>query len=351
MEEENIIRLSRDPSTGQFFALLGGDRVSLALEPSDVHDPTELPTYLAGYRPFGFRADEASRIVLVDNDEDKYRQFSSDDAFRQVKVKGSTQGAVPEVDPQSTLSTYKVVERYIGSFIPVQTQRNAGGNPNYDPRMAAGRRCMRALELDREIDVFTLLGTAGSWNSVVQTAVSTAWDSTGDAIKDLQTAIEKSFQPVTEVWMNQKVAHAFLRNTSVRDHMRQMMGDSAASGAVLSVASAGSTNVDFVIPGLPPVRVVASRKKNETTAALEYTLPNVAVLVTTVPGSQPTSGDEIQSTATFRRRGPSGVGVETREFFVENRGPLGGTMIVCSVADIPIMTSNLAGGILTGVHS
>ena len=29
-----------------------GELVSLSLTPQDVHDPTELPTYLAGYKPF-----------------------------------------------------------------------------------------------------------------------------------------------------------------------------------------------------------------------------------------------------------------------------------------------------------
>ena len=61
-----------------------GERVTLALQPSDVHDRTELPTYLAGYRPGQFRADEASKIILVDNDQGKRRDFSSDDAFRAV---------------------------------------------------------------------------------------------------------------------------------------------------------------------------------------------------------------------------------------------------------------------------
>ena len=67
-----------------------GQRVTLALDPADVHDPTEMSEYLAGYRPFEYRADEVSEPVLVDNDSDKYRTFSGDDAFRRVPVKGST---------------------------------------------------------------------------------------------------------------------------------------------------------------------------------------------------------------------------------------------------------------------
>lgn len=330
-----------------------GQRVTLSLAPADVHDPSEMPTYLAGYKPFGFRADEASPVVLVDRDEDKHRDFSSDDAFRSVVVKGSTSGAVPEVDPKSSLSTYKVVERYVGAFVPQQTRDNAS-NPNYDPLMAASRRCRTALELDREVDVFsTLLGVAGSWDTAVRTAVAggSEWNQAGsDPILNIQTAIEKSFQIVNAIWINQKVAHAFLRNANVRDHMRQFFGDSAVSGMAREVARAGETNVDFAIPGLPPFKVVASKIKNETTGALDYVLPDVAVLATTPPGV-PTSGEDIASTWTFRRRGPSGTGFEVREFFVPNRGPLGGTMVVVSQADVAKMTANNAGGIITNVHS
>ena len=329
-----------------------GDRVSLALTPADVHDPAELPEYLAGYRPFGYRANEASPLVDVIKDEDKYRTFDSDNAFRRVNVKGSTQGAVPEVDPKTRLESYKVIERFIGSFIPRQTQDQTGPT-YYDPRMAAGRRCMTAVELDREIDVFALIGTAGNWAAGQTTPATAVWSDqvTGDPILDIQTAVTKSDQLVSAVWLNQELAFTFLRHPLVRDHMRQFFGDSQQQGIATAVANAGATGAsgDFFIPGLPPFKVTASKVLNETTGLLEYVLPgNVAVLVTVPSGGVPMEGEEIATTYTFRRRGPSGVGIEVREFTLENRGPKGGTMIVVTVADIPTMTANTAGGIITG---
>ncbi len=330
-----------------------GDRVTLALTPADVHDPTELPEYLAGYKPFGYRADEASPMVPVTKDEDKYRSFDRDDAFRLVKVKGSTQGAVPEVDPKSKLESYKVVERYIGSFVPKQTQDQTGPT-SYRPVMAAGRRCMRAVELDREVDVFTLLGTSGNWAAgQITPATGTGWGDlvAGDPILDVQTADEKSDQPVSAIWMNKKIANRFLRHPLVRDHMRQFFGDSQVTGIATAVERAGQagSSSDFFIPGLPPFKVVASKVKNEATGNLDYVMGDVAVLVTVPPGGAPTDGEEIATTYTFRRRGDSGTGIDVREFTLENRGPKGGTMIVVSVADIPILTANNAGGIITGV--
>jgi hypothetical protein len=351
--QEFTIKLAESSALGK-----AGQRVTLALAPSDVHDPTELPTYLAGYKPFGYRADEASPPVLGDNDEDKFRNFSSDDAFRRVDVKGSGMGAIPEVDPKSSLATYKVIDKYVGSFIPTQTESQSGNN--YQPRMAAARRCKRALELDREIDVFGALGllsTVANWNATVVTAVAGGdeWNvaaATSDPIRDVEIAIEKSAQPVNAIWFNQKLAHAFLRHEKVRSHMRQMLGDQAPSAMVTQVAKAGETNVDFVIPGLPPFRVVASKVKAEVAPfGIDYILDkSIAILVTRPPGV-PTDGEEIATSYTFRRRGPSGTGFESREFFVPGRGPLGGTMVVVSQADVPKMTGSNCGGIITNAHS
>jgi hypothetical protein len=199
-----------------------------------------------------------------------------------------------------------------------------------------------------------LLGTNTSFAAANRTAVASGseWDVLGDPILDVQTAIEASAQEVTSIWMNKKIAHTFLRHDAVRDHMRQMMGDGAANSAITSVANAGvnDVNTDFVIPGFPPFRVVAGKVKNESTAALDWILSDVVVLTSAPPGV-PTDGEEIATTYTFRRKGPSGTGFSAREYFLENRGPEGGTMIVVAQADIAVITGNNCGGIITNVHS
>lgn len=348
--KEFEIKLAEDSHLGR-----AGQRVTLALQPEDVHDPTELATYLAGYKPFAYRADEMSPVILVDKDQDKYRAFDADNAFKAVDVKISTNGAVAEVDPKSSLTQYSVVERAIGSFVPRQTELNAGAN--YRPRMAAARRCRRAIDLDREIDVATLLETSGNWAAAQRLAVGAGdeWnDITGnsDPILNVQNAIEASVQDVTEIWMNKKVANAFLRHPSVRDHMRQALGDGPAQNIVGGVANAGmgGRNGDFFIPGIGQFRVSTAKVLNETTGAHDYILNDVAVLLTKPPGV-PEDGEEIASSYTFRTRGPSGTGFETREFTVEGRGRLGGTMIVVTMADIAVMTGSNCGGIITNVHT
>jgi len=327
-------------------------KVQLNLLPSDVHDPTEIPTYLAGYRPFMYRADQASPIILVDHDEDKFRQFSQDDTFRRVDVKGSnTQLTTPEVDPTSSLTNYKVVNRYIGSFVPDQTESNAT-NPNYRPRFAAARRCRRAIDLDREIDVWGLLGNTSNWASASRVALTAGQNWNGGAssnpILDLQTALEVSAQQITEFWMNQRTANAFVRHDKVKDHFRMFNGDATLAGAINDLGNMKKA-IDFSIPGVGTIRVAAGKVKNETSGGLDYILADGTIVATVVPDSAfPLDGEEIATTYTFRRKGPSGTGYESREFRVENRGPLGGTMIIISMADIAVVTANNAGAIITG---
>lgn len=337
-----------------------GQVVTLALQPADVHDPTELSTYLAGYSNGRFRADEASPIVLVDNDSDKFRNFNSDDTFRRVDVKTSIQGAIPEVDPSTVISTYKVVDRLIGSFIPARTEKQTGNS--YSPRMAASRRCMRAILLDREIDVFgtPLLGTTTNFNSAVRfpLGANANWGllttqgegSASDPMFDVQNAMVNSAEVITDNWMNPKTAFGFLRHSKVRNHMRQMIGDGAADAAILQVqnAQAKGASVDFRIPGLPPFRVVGGKVKNESTGNLDFILADGVVVGTVSLDGVPEDGEEIATTYTFRSRGIAGNGIQTREFFVDGRGPNGGTMVVATMADIAVMTGSNCGYIITG---
>lgn len=347
--ERMTITLAADSPVGK-----AGQKVTLELTPADVHDPAEIPSYLAGYRNWTYRSDEMSKVVLVDNDEDKFRSFSQDDAFEPVRVKGALTGPIPEVDPRSSLDTYKVVDRYIGSFVPAVTELQRGNN--YQPRMAAARRCRNALMLDRELDVCGpagLLTTAGNWNAdqVHTLAAGENWNggASADPIAALQHAIEASAQPIAEIWMNQKLAHLFISNSSVRDHMRQLLGDGNANNIAVGVANmaASGAPIDFMIPGLPPIKVMAAKYKNAS-GVLTYIMPDYVVLLTTPPGV-PSDGEEIATSYTFRRRGPSGVGIEAREFIVEGRGPHGGTMVVVAMADIAKMTGNNCGGLINGV--
>ena len=325
-----------------------GSVITLALTPADVNISEELDTFLAGFTPFAFRADEVSPPTLVEKDRDQFRTFDDDDAFQEVDVEASIQSPVRQVDPRTSLTEYRVIERSLGSFIPAAVEAQA--SPLYDPRMASGRRIQNALALNRERRVWTLLETIANWNAANHQAVANDWNDqvNGDPILDIQERIEASAQPVTGIWFNPVISHRFLRHTKVRDHMRQMLGDSPVATATQDGAGVQDA-LDYRIPGLPPFHVAPGKRKNTAGTALEFILSDVTVLITAPPGGVPTSGEEIQTLQTFRRRGPSGTGFTTREFFVNERGLDGGTMMVSGHAEDVRFIANTAGGLITAI--
>jgi hypothetical protein len=329
-----------------------GESIRLALTPSDVHVPEELATYLAGYKPFGFRADEMSPIVPVDHSTDYYRTASDDDAFEPANVKTGIDGYVSEVSPRSSTTSYTVGYRVIGSFVNDIIAQNATGR--YQPRQAAMKRCQNIMTLDREIDVITSLTTTTSFAATQRKALGAGFEwndgASSNPIKDLQEREEASDQEVTEIWMSQQLANVFLRHPAVRDHLRMMLGDGSPDSRLAEVNKQGgaTTKRDFEIPGLPPIRISASRKRNATTGVKEFIWPIGTVVLVTNPPGIPVDGETIATAKTFRMRGSAGVGFETREYRVENRGPKGGTMVVCYQADVHVVTGPGCGGIITG---
>lgn len=330
-----------------------GDSVMLSLSPSDVTISEEMDTFMVGFKPAGFRADEACPIMLVDKDTAQYRIFGLNNAFKQVNVISSIQADIPEVDPESTLDTYLVQERALGGFIPAVVQENADqGAGLYDPRMAVARRISWALALEREMRVWSLLTTSGSWNANNRATIAAGaeWNDTanGDPMLDIFDRIEASAQIVTGIFVNPPVAHAVLRSESVRSHMRTMLGDGAVQAQV-AAASAAQVNMDFQIPGLPPFHVVSSKVLNETTGLLDFILNDTVVLVSNPGPDQPITGEDIMTCKTFRRRGPSGNGFTTREFPLDRRGLHGGIFMASGHAEQVKMIANNVGGAIFDV--
>jgi hypothetical protein len=329
-----------------------GDSVLMALMPSDVTVSEELDTFMVGFAPPGFRADEACPIQLVGKDTGFYRIFGLNNAFRPVNVLSSIQADVAEVDPEATTDTYLVQERALGGFVPAVTQLNADeGLSSFDPKIALLRRISWALSLDRELRIFGttgLLTTSANWNANNRATVAAGaeWNDqdNGDPMLDLFDRIEASAQPITDIWMNPPVSHAFLRSRAVRDHLKTLIGD-GASNAQIASATAAQANMDFQIPGLPPIHIVGSKVLTESTGALDFILGDTVVLTCAPPGAG-TSGEDIMTCKTFRRKGPSGTGFTTREFELQRRGLNGGTFCASGHAEVAKMISGTCGGVI-----
>lgn len=334
-----------------------GSRLELGLTTADVHDPTELPTYLAGYSNEEFRWSEACPEVLVEMDSDKYRTFNTNAAFAPVIVKTTDEAYPNEVKVESSLTPYKVQPRRLAAFIPDTVRQQAG--QNYNVEYVHMARCARAINMDLEIDVFGpsgLLVTAGNWTANYSLALGAGlqWGgpagvgANSDPILNLDERIEQSATRITDWWMNQKVASAFLRHPKVRDHLKTEFGDAGYSTAIKAVAEAGEKTVDFRIVGKGLFHVVAAKWANPNNGgAIEYIMPNVVVGTHNFPGV-PMNGEKIATCKNFRRRGPAGNGFNTRQIRIEQRGA-GGTLVIVEEASIPTMTSSIAGGLLTGI--
>lgn len=333
-----------------------GDTVTFSLHPADVTVNEEMDTFMVGYKPTGFRADEACPIMLVEKDQATFRTFGLNNAFRPVNVLSSIQADIPEVDVDSGTDSYLLQERALGGFIPTVTQLNYdAGNGGFDPRAGIGRRIAWALGLDRELRVFGtggLLTTSGNWNANnrVTLASGAEWNDpvNGNPIQDLFDRIAASAQPVTDIWLNPTAAQAMMMSQAVREHIRYIVGDSAGLNAQIVQAQANQVNMDFQIPGLPPIHVVGSKVLNESTGALDFVLGDTVILTSNPPGAA-TSGEDIMTCKTFRRRGPSGTGFTTREFQLERRGLHGGVFLASGHAEQVKMIAGNVGGVIFDV--
>lgn len=340
-QEIELTLLSDVPGIGKKGQTVG----QFALKPSDVREAEEMTSYIAGYKPFGFMADELSPLTYVDFEEDKYRVFNSNNAFEMVDVEASDQGQVAEIDPESSLQTYKTRVYALGSFIPANTKDQA----RYDARQAALRRIENALALAREKRVIDLLIDPNSWASTNREAISAGseWDDAtpGDPVADIQERIEASWGGVDLVGIDTPTAHRFIRNQYVKEHQAQFYGHNPPSmQEAKAIATMGLHR--FTIPGLPPIVTVPAQY---SLAGVKTSMLSDNCLVLQTGG--PVDMESIQTSKTFRLRGDSANGYLVREYFVDGRGLRGGTMIVAGYAEVTVMVSNKVGGLITNCRA
>lgn len=340
-----------DEETARHLGIAKGATINLALTPSDVRSTEELDSYLPGYRRFPFRADEIAPVLLVDYSVDDYRVYDLANVFRRVRAETSLQSPVAEVDPETSLATYRTRPYALGAFIPAMTRAQAG---TFDPEVVAGRRIADALGLDREIRTMTLATTLANWATGARVTLTSdyKWNggSLSDPILDLTTRIDASSQIVTDIYMGQRTAHAFLRHPKVVDHVHAALGGGPRPQAMIDAAGGGSYSqtTDFVIPGLPPIHIVTSRQLNDTTGALDELIGGHVFMVSNPPGQA--EFEDIRTFQTFRVRGPSGTGFISRVFEKPERGMAGGDMLVSGYEEVVVMVANAAGGLIRDAY-
>lgn len=330
-----------------------GQRVTMAATPADTSDQTrELETYLGGYRPFGFAADQMSPVVLIDKEQGKRRDFDMENAFEVVETRTGRQGQINEIQHLSSTVPYKTEEHALAAFVQWAAANDAVST--YDVRAAHSDLLALKLALSREVRVITKLTATASWNAANYTTLTTnyKWD-TGTSKtprKDLHDRISASMQPVSGIYMNPDVGFFFLSDNDTRDYLRQMMGDNAPDPE-LALAAEAQGVVTFRLVGFPPITVCPAKRIPAGGGTPGYILGDDVLLLCTPPGGVPLDGNRIATSYTFRTRGRSGTGFTVNEYIPNGRGLEGGTMYENGYKETIEMTSSIAGGLIKDVLS
>lgn len=341
--QHTSIRLVNDvPGIGR-----AGQTVQLTLSPSDVTAPAVIiDTLIFGYKQLGYRADEVAPVQLVDRDVGKYQIYGPNNTFRLVNLLSSLQADVPEVDVDRTTADYSVQDRALGGFVPTITQINADNTPgSLDPKANIVKRIAEAFALDREVRVWETLKATATWATANKATLAggSEWTvAAHNALQDIYDRLNASAQAVTDIWMNPLSAQALLQSTSIKDFLKGMNGDTPTPREIVE-ATATQKPLDFTLPGLPPIHIVSGKVLNETTGALDWILNDTVIFTSNPPGAG-TSGDDLMTMKTIRRKGPSGTGWVSREFPLERRGPHGGTFVMSTQAEQLAVISGTVGG-------
>lgn len=328
-----------------------GRKIAAELQPGDVHEATEIPTFLQGYSNKRMRADEASRPIPFDKTVGEYRTVDPRDAYEAAAVKVGISAWLPELTTRSDKTPFQLGFRGACIFVNDVTQKEAEGTSALNPRMQSSKRLVKVLEIDREIDVWTLLTTTANWNAnnVRNITAGLEWNTpSGDPVADLDALNDASDEEITDYWLTRKSASALVNNEVIRDRMVQYYGYNGVGRTLDMIAQSNKDNVaaDFTIPGYSGVFHIVSAKQHDATANARVSILGDDVVATVESTASPTSGEDGNTSITFRYSGMGGTGWVVRSERLERRGVFGGEMLLISQGDVPLLTMPTLGGVI-----
>lgn len=327
-----------------------GEKITMAVAPSDVRTTEELDTYLGGYSNPEFCADLVSKVVLVDKSEGITRDLSKENTYEVVETAIGALGHINQVDIGSSTGSYKTQDQGLASYVRWDTENEA----TFDVRATTAKMLLEKVLLGREVRTWSKLTTLGNWNAANRTSLGaqTYWDTgaSKDPLANLRTRIVASLARVTDIFMNPEVAGWFLQDAKVIAYMRQMLGDGAPNPDTAAAAAASQAMQTFAIPGFPKFTIVPGKRTNATTGAMEYILGDDVVLASVPPGV-PRDGSQMATSYSFRVKGPSGTGIVNNEYIPQDKGLYKGIMLETGFSEDIKMASTTAGGLIKDVLS
>jgi len=322
----------------------------LALDHDDVRTPEELANIAYGFKSVDYRTDELSPPVMVDNKKDTYRTFSDNNVFNPVDVTASRTGSFNMVDVESSTSTFECRAYGLATLLSKGVQRES----TFDTRAAGMKRITDALNIDRAVRVWIDDISAGAnWPSSNKETISTDWSNKSGStpIDDLQRRLQASVRPVNRIWMGQQVGHEFFGSENVQSYLTLHVGQnglaSTQSAGAGSSGSGDGAQIDFTIPGFPPISIVQG--KYRPASSLVEILPDDVVLQCTASTAELATREAIVTHQTFRVKGDSGNGWQARIVPLDWMGLEGSDMLIAGYEEWTGMISNVCGGLLESV--
>lgn len=340
----NNTRTMSDPATGRL--------VTMDLGTADVHIDAALATYAAGFQDAANEsiADQVIPILPVEKTSNKFYTWDKNDVFQDVQsLEVAPGGAVAEISPRLSNASYNTVSYGVQSAVSTELQANADAALN--PERQAMIRCINAINLARERRCASLLMTSGNWTGGYTAAIAAGAKWNGGAnsnpIADIFSAMEASLVSINGIVMSERTYHDFIQNAQVQKYI-------ASKTAVAPLPNANSFSA---ILELPPI-IVGKRKGIVTATTYGYVWGDNVALIHADAGI-PSGGATISTARTFRWTGANGGvtdgtmqgGYLVRSYFDPKRGPRGSKVVVVCHNDTEVMTSTVAGGLLTAAHA
>ncbi len=321
-----------------------GNTIAMDLGNSDVHQAAATPGYAAGYRNEAPMADMFAPPLLRTKPSDKFYTFAKEDAFqRATPIVGATSAQVAEISPRLANATFNTIEYALGGF--VGTQLEAAADAALRIRQATVTRVLNALMIEREIRVAALANTAANWDTTVVATLAAAakWNGgvSSDPIADIHARAEASWGDPTGIMISEKVFHAMQRNGGVQKYF-------AYKNSASPLPASGDMSSLLNIPQI----FVAKMKYINAAGVLDYIWGNDVVLFRMPAQMPPTTQDDVASAVTFRwdagtvADGTASNGMLVREYFVQDRGSMGGNKVVLIHHDAEVTTSKFVGGVI-----
>jgi hypothetical protein len=330
----------------------GADAPLLLTDPivsgiSDVHIKSALPNYASGYTNFTPMADLISPPVPVTKDTNYFWEFQKEDAFqRAIGIQTAPGGGVAEIQPRLLgTSSYKVVPRALGAFVSTELEANADAPLKI--RAAHVRRVVEAMKLEREIRVAALLRTSASWNSATTILSGQQWNggANSDPVKDIHSVLDSSYGEVTGIGLAGKTYRGYTRNPAVRGYV-------AYKDKVDGIPTSSDLQAQL---RLPPF-FICEMRYIKSDGTLGFVWGEDVVLFRNPSEMPPTSQEDVATSYTFRwvtpptPDGTQSGGFVVRQYYLQDRGPQGGTKIVCVNYDAEKMTSKYIGNLLINAY-